>query len=204
MSFPLVGCQGSYYRGRFTLMAQGQKSASPSAASSIMTVVKSAYSLDRLYTDSTDNKGHYEQFAMKVTPAVEALMQQAVDDNLDYRGSVQAFTRDAVIHRLHYLHHNVGSTINPISLAQEIMRAEMQATIAADAAVSAQCEMMTQVVDICVGSEDWGTLNSLIEKIEHDLETIDFPPGHREQLHGSIEHALHAMSTGRAPRTSRK
>lgn len=184
-------------------MASGKRSTSPSAATSIATVVKSAYSQDRLYTDSTDSKGHYEQFAIKVTPPVEALIRQAVDDNLDYRGSVQAFTRDAIIHRLHYLHSNPGSTINPISLSQEILRAEMQAILRADQAVTAQCEMMDEVIQICLTSEDWGALNSLIEKIEFDLENIEFAPGHREQLETSVRAAFHAMKSGRAPRRAK-
>jgi hypothetical protein len=170
----------------------------------ITSVVKSAYSLDRVFTESTDSKGHYEQIrSVKITPAIEVLIMQAVDDNLDYRNSTQAFVRDAIVHRLHYLHTNPGSTIDRESLAQELIRVEMLAIQAKDKAVEDQCRMLEETTDICIAAENFGVLNSLLDKISENLAEIDYPAGHRRQLEDALDYAFQSMASGRAPRRSR-
>lgn len=165
-----------------------------SAPSGLSTIVKSVYSPDKLYTEMTDTKGHYEQVNTKITPSVEAMVMQAVDDNLDYRGSKAAFIRDAIIHRLHYLHNNPGSTIDHNSVQRELHVAAMNLTHRKQRAVVEQCDLMRSTVDVCVRSKDWDSLNTHIEWMQSQLEGHVYPEGQRHMLQTVIDEALTAMS----------
>ena len=163
----------------------------------LSTIVKSAYSATKLYVDSTDSKGHYEQLNVKITPTMETLIMQAIDDDQGYSRSRQAFIRDAIVHRLHYLHSNPGSTIDPVVLNREIQVAEMNRIKAADKAVMDQCDLMKEIIDITVENSDWDTLNHRIEEVQAQLESFEYPPGQRIKLQDVVDLAMKSMSEGR-------
>lgn len=61
------------------------------------------YDIDKVYSHSTDGKGHYERMRTKITPTMEAQLSEMVaSKQFDYR-TVEDFVRDACVHRLHYL-----------------------------------------------------------------------------------------------------
>lgn len=61
------------------------------------------YSVDNFYPESTDNKGHYEQFRVKLPVSVAGRIGTLIStQKLPYR-TVGDFFRDAVVHRAIYL-----------------------------------------------------------------------------------------------------
>lgn len=206
-----MGVSGAAYEGREPSMAKtGPKSnVTPSRTSSqnvnspqstIMSVVKASYSRDKLYLDSVDNKGHYEQTHVKYPPSIEVLMRQAVDDNPGYRGSLQAWMRNAHIHQLKYEADNPGSTIDPAAVAQEIRRMDFERALMKDRGVKEDCSKLLEVAEMCVDTQDYGLLNSFIEKMQEDLANIEYSPGHIQEYEDSISEAMEMMAASRKRR----
>ncbi len=164
------------------------------SAPSVINITKSSYNADKLYTDSTDAKGHYEQINVKVPPSVDALIMQAVDDNPGYNRSRQAFIRDAIVHRLHYVHMSQGSTIDPVVIEQMVFRAQMQSYLAMNEQVTQDATMFREVLAIGVELRDWSSVNQYIEQIQNQLETLTLSEGHRDILEQCVADGLRAMA----------
>lgn len=185
------------FRGR---QAQSGQSSTTRPAPSITTITRSSYSPDKLYTDSTDTKGHYEQINVKIPPQLEALIMQALDGNPDYGNSRQAFIRDAIVHRLHYIHTQPGSTIDPMSVSRHLMLAEMRRIQFIDEAIKEQARHFDQMVATCIENDDMVQLSALIDQLDTDLQDQEFTPGHYELLSGCLKNAVVAMQQTRITR----
>lgn len=64
-----------------------------------------SYSPNKFYTRSTDSKGHREEIRLKLSPDLADALSIIVQSKAipEYR-TVQDIIRDAIVHRLHYLH----------------------------------------------------------------------------------------------------
>lgn len=61
------------------------------------------YDVDEVYTESTDRHGHRERTQVSFPQGTLAQMQYiATMMHDEYRGNMQAFIRDAVVHRMHW------------------------------------------------------------------------------------------------------
>jgi len=161
-------------------------------------VVKTGYSPDKLYIDGADSKGHYEKInGVRISPDMEALMMQAISDNPGYGGNVSAFVRDAITHRLHYVSQSQGSTINQQVLQQSIFRAQMHEAISFQHQLAADLTQFKDVVEVCADSKDWTRLSRHIDQLQHQLETIEYAPGHRDMIEQAIDDAMRAMKRAR-------
>lgn len=62
------------------------------------------YSLDQFYVRTTNRHDHSQQVNVRIPPDVYAMVMELVDP-IPYYSSFQAFIRDAIVHRAHYLAH---------------------------------------------------------------------------------------------------
>lgn len=160
----------------------------------LMAVVKSGYDPTKLYIESTDRNGHYEQVGTKIPPAVEAMIEQAVAGNPGYK-SRAAFVRDAIIHRLAYIEMNPGATIDPLQMRMEIVRHEMQNQMRVHEQIMNDLKMFDQVMEQCLEVQEWSMMNTIIERYQEMLDSLpNMAPGHREMIEEAIEDAMEAMS----------
>lgn len=171
--------------------------ASKPSRNTLPTVVKVGYSEDKFYTDSTDSKGHYEEIRVKVPPNMMAIIEKAVE--LYGLDSKQAFMRDSLVHRSHYLANNPNGLLDPAMVEREITMAEYAAIIKADKDVKEQVEQAREAYARCVESEDWTRLNSVIERCQLQIEnTPTMPEGHRAMLEAVCDEGWEFIDTHKA------
>lgn len=82
------------------------------------------YSPSKLYTKATDGHGHSSQMPVNFPPAMQAVMAALVERKAGYN-SKAAFIRDAVVHRIHQLEHELPPD-HPALKALDIVLADMQ------------------------------------------------------------------------------
>lgn len=173
----------------------------------MIAVTKNGYDPSKLYIESTDRNGHYERTQqIKIPPAVEVLIMQAVDGNPGYNKSSQAFIRDAIIHRLAWIDQNPGGNIDSLQLALEVNRNQMSAYLRLCEQITQDLKMFDQVMEQCIESQDWSLMNMHIENMQTmlDDETLQISPGHREQIEEAVAEAMDAMAEANTRRKRRK
>ena len=188
-------------------MARTTPSTTPSLSSQMIAVTKNGYDPSKLYIESTDRNGHYERTQqIKIPPAVEVLIMQAVDGNPGYNKSSQAFIRDAIIHRLAWIDQNPGSNIDSLQLALEVNRNQMSAYLKLCEQITQDLKMFDQVMEQCEAAEDWSLMNMYIENLQATLDNEDLTisPGHREAMQVAVEDAMQAMTDANTKRKRRR
>lgn len=173
----------------------------------MIAVTKNGYDPNKLYIESTDRNGHYEQMRnLKFPPAVEALIMQAVDGNPGYGKSMQAFIRDAIIHRLAWIDQNPGSNVDSLQLALEVNRNQMSAYLKLCEQIQQDLKMFDQVMEQCTEAEDWSLMNMYIENLQATLdnEDLNISPGHREAMQEAVEDAMQAMADANTRRKRKR
>lgn len=185
-------------------MATTTQPSKGSTGPTVISIVRSNYDPNKLYTDSTDSKGHYEQINTKLPPSLEALIARAVDDNPGYQRSRQAFVRDAIVHRLHFLHTNPASTIDPVALELYVWRAQMDADLALDQQIKHDVDKFHEVLEICIASRNWSRLNVYIERLQQMLDEQELAPGHHDLISDAVADAMSAMSDATDTRKRRR
>lgn len=176
-------------------------------SSPLIAVTKNGYDPSKLYIESTDRNGHYERTQqIKIPPAVEVLIMQAVDGNPGYNKSSQAFIRDAIIHRLAWIDQNPGSNVDSLQLALEVNRNQMSAYLRLCEQIKQDLTMFEQVMQQCEEAEDWSLMNMYIENLQATLDNEDLhiSPGHRQQMEQAIEEAMEAMAESTSKRKRRR
>lgn len=69
------------------------------------TTESEAYSPDRFYVRGSDQAGHREEIRVKVAPDLaDALAKIVQSKSIPEYSTIQDIVRDAIVHRLHYLH----------------------------------------------------------------------------------------------------
>lgn len=86
----------------------------------------SGYSQDNFYTRSTDGNGHSSLVHVKISPALHGELTRLVQgaDVPEYRTHADV-VRDALIHRLRYIHDQYSGTVSLAALEVEQRQAEL-------------------------------------------------------------------------------
>lgn len=127
------------------------------------------YAPDKFYTRSTDAKGHTRQLRMSIPPEVMAQVAELIQSRRvpDYK-TIEAFARDAIVHRLHWLGEN---------LDDEKLKAAVQEQAAWAAAHTLEMNLEANVEHVAslrdrirkaVQHSDWFALHSWIQS-EHQM-----------------------------------
>lgn len=84
------------------------------------------YSPERFYVRSTDGHGHDTTITVKISPALMGQLQHIIQSRQvpDYRTNADV-VRDALIHRMRWLHDNMSSVVNLADLEVEQRQAEL-------------------------------------------------------------------------------
>lgn len=181
--------------------SKGSKSGSKSQAispgfSPLYTLPGGNYDVNKLYMESTDSKGHYEQVNIKFPPHVETLIQNALRDNPLYRSS-QAFIRDAIIHRLWYVANNPGSTIDPVMIEMELTRQLMKQEMEVDRQMRADVDSFLDAVELMVSQDASERADILCDRMRITLQRPELWAGHREMITSALEQAEDMMANPR-------
>jgi hypothetical protein len=185
-------------------MAAAKKKATPPVAagySPLYVLPGGTYDINRKYVESTDRQGHYRQVRnLKFTPAVEAMIERAVADDPAYGGSAAAFIRDAIIHRLWYIAHSNGSTIDPVLLQLQITRQEMDAAQDRDRQIREDLDKFLETVDGLCQVEGEDQADVLCVRMRDMLMRPELTNGHRKMIEEALDQADEMMSNPRARR----
>lgn len=86
---------------------------------------QSGYAPDKFYTRSTNSHDHSETLYVKVSPALFAALNDAVEKVSEYRTRAD-IVRDALIHRLHQVNEWVRAGINIQPIDTEVRLSEIE------------------------------------------------------------------------------
>ena len=153
---------------------------------------KSTYDINEFYTRSTDEKGHYKQLRVSVPPEVAARIGQLVQQHTvpQYK-TMEAFIRDAIIHRLHWLAHEFVDTEVQREVERQA-RITLAANMRADVEANVQhVEQLTEDVRLCIQQQDWSTLYHWYRMESNQLS--DYREPYRSRIREQLQKAFDAI-----------
>lgn len=150
-------------------------------AASMFTVTKgNKYDIDQTYTHSTDDKGHYEDVRVKVTPTMQAMVEEVIKDLPEYR-NIQDVFRDAVVHRLHYLTTKAPNPAASTLITHEMMLHDLHLQQVKLDMWAKTISTIKKVAEAYIEDGAITELGHLLSKYEGEYDDMDLPWGkHRE------------------------
>jgi len=126
-------------------------------------LAQSGYSPDKLYTRSTDGNGHSETLHVKVSPALHAMISEAVENinGLRNKGDV---VRDCLIHGAHRYNEWMKAGINTHPIDTEVRMAELQDIEARHLYWNDLIETLDRVLANLMKQGDYETVTHLLEE----------------------------------------
>lgn len=140
-----------------------------------------AYDRDAIYAHSTDNKGHYEQVRVKLTPSIEAEIAELVASKLRGYRTLEDFIRNAIVHQLHYEMTNVWPQAAPVITA-EMRQADLNRQQALIASWTATIEATRETGEALLAAGALEELDNLLARYDQDFENQDLPVVKRNEL----------------------
>lgn len=133
-----------------------------------------SYDRDGIYAHSTDQKGHYEQVRVKVTPSIEAELAQFVASKTrDYR-TIEDFVRNAIVHQLHYEYTKVWPQAGPVITA-EIMMSDVNRQNAKIQAWDMVIKSVADTGETLLAHGALEELGEMLTKYDQDFVNMDLP-----------------------------
>lgn len=170
-------------------MAESQRAlkAKREAEQYVPQVARNGYSPTKLYTASSDTRGHHEELRFKVPPGLLELLVTYSENNPGLDTKYDA-ARNCIVHWLKYMSDDPSSHIPPDLMQHEIRMTEMDRILRLDRAVDDEVAKAREVFEKCVANQAWTTLNNTIESIQEQIEiSEDLEPGHINKLEAVIE-----------------
>lgn len=138
------------------------------------------YSPDKIYSASTDGRGHYEQVRVKLPPSIEHLISQVTGEHDEFRGR-EDFIRNAIFHALHRW---ITEAPNPeprllAALQAEQARAEMEMLQRFNEAHEEAILRASDAINDLLSAKDWDELNELVEMLDTFAADDTIPAGFR-------------------------
>jgi ribosomal protein S6 len=164
-------------------LSTGQTPQSQSGiAGSLFNLTKgSAYDRDNIYAHSTDQKGHYEQMRVKVTPGIEAEIAELVASKVRGYRTPEDFVRNAIVHQLHY-EMTVARPQAQVIITAEMRQSEMARHQALIQSWQATIETTMETGEALLAAGALEELGEFLTKWDQDFENQDLPIVKRNEL----------------------
>lgn len=135
-----------------------------------------SYALDKFYTRSTDAKGHTRQLRMSIPPEVMAQIAELIQSHRvpDYK-TIEAFARDAIIHRLHWLGENLDDSKLKAAVQEQAAWAAAHTLEMNLEANVAHVDSLRDRIKKAIQHKDWYALHTWIQSEIMMLHTYREP-----------------------------
>lgn len=163
------------------------------------------YDPDKVYSASTDGRGHYEQVRVKITPGIDHLISEVTGENDEFR-SREDFIRNAVFHALHRWITDAPEPDPRLlsALKAEQARAHMEMMERFNKAHEEALEGAADAINRCLDSRDWDEMVELAEMLDDYAVDENIPPGFRVRYEQAADDARAALAKELKARKRRK
>lgn len=163
------------------------------------------YDADKVYSASTDGRGHYEQVRVKITPGIDHLISEVAANHDEFR-SREDFIRNAVFHALHRWITDAPEPDPRLlsALKAEQARAHMDMMERFAKAHEEALETAAEAINRCLDSRDWDEMVELAEMLDDYSTDENIPSGYRVRYESAADDARAALAKELKARKRRK